>query len=68
MTTRFRAYCDECNWNAPDAWRDEEAAWTDLSTHVQNEHAYANGVRTERDDDPPDDEALDLAARSIRLR
>lgn len=46
---RFRAYCDDCKWKAPDSWSDEDNAYTDLNNHVQYEHAGLYGVRQELD-------------------
>lgn len=49
MVIVYRAYCDDpmCKWEAPDTWRDEENAYTDLNYHIQMEHTSMTGVRRE---------------------
>jgi hypothetical protein len=42
----YRAYCDECNWQAEDAWTYEENAYVDLTRHNEDYHTEG-GVRQE---------------------
>jgi hypothetical protein len=45
MHKRFRAFCTDCGWEAPDSWRSRTGALLDLNDHIQNEHGGASGVK-----------------------
>lgn len=43
----YRAYCDDCGWEAEYSNAYEDSSYDDLNTHVMYEHAGNYGVREE---------------------